>query len=401
MEMRKLHMGTMSYGADSMDEVAHQLAVAFGSGEQSAFSFFFLSTIPTNMPSGHARNHSLSTGAQLATMGMRGRRDMSSRVRDVVLSLALCHNVRMTFISFTKLIHFQVTPVTNDDGSITYQASSPDEVAIVTWTQSIGLTLIFRDRTRITLQTPLGTEISYEILEIFPFTSESKRMGIVVRDITEGGSGEIMFLQKGADVVMGKIVQRNDWLEEETANMAREGLRTLVVGRKRLSQSTYSSFKSAYHAASITVTDDRNEAMQRVVSEYLEKDLELLGLTGVEDKLQDEVRPTLEILRNAGIKIWMLTGDKVETARCIAISTKLVARGQYIHEMAKRGLRHILLAPANVIYAVKTSEQIRDQLDFLQNKLDCCLVIDGESLQVCCTHFPSCPQNSPCTYSYA
>ncbi|KAK7466492.1 putative aminophospholipid-translocase [Stygiomarasmius scandens] len=339
MEMRKLHMGTMSYGADSMDEVAHQLAVAFGSGEQS-----------------HARNHSLSTGAQLATMGMRGRRDMSSRVRDVVLSLALCHNV---------------TPVTNDDGSITYQASSPDEVAIVTWTQSIGLTLIFRDRTRITLQTPLGTEISYEILEIFPFTSESKRMGIVVRDITEGGSGEIMFLQKGADVVMGKIVQRNDWLEEETANMAREGLRTLVVGRKRLSQSTYSSFKSAYHAASITVTDDRNEAMQRVVSEYLEKDLELLGLTGVEDKLQDEVRPTLEILRNAGIKIWMLTGDKVETARCIAISTKLVARGQYIHEMAK----------------LKTSEQIRDQLDFLQNKLDCCLVIDGESLQLCLNLF--------------
>jgi phospholipid-translocating ATPase len=71
MEMKKLHMGTMSYGADSMDEIAHQLMVAFGvSGE-------------------HLRQGSLSTGAQLA---MRGRRDLSSRVRDVVLSLALCHN---------------------------------------------------------------------------------------------------------------------------------------------------------------------------------------------------------------------------------------------------------------------------------------------------------------------
>jgi phospholipid-translocating ATPase len=75
--------------------------------------------------------------------------------------------------------------------------------------------------------------------------------------------------------------------------------------------------------------------MAGVVSKYLEHDLELLGLTGVEDKLQDDVKSTLELLRNAGIRIWMLTGDKVETARCIAISTKLVARGQYIHEIAK------------------------------------------------------------------
>jgi phospholipid-translocating ATPase len=242
---------------------------------------------------------------------------MSSRVRDVVLSLALCHNV---------------TPVTNDDGSVTYQASSPDEVAIVTWTQSIGLTLVFRDRTRIELQTPAGARIAFEVLELFPFTSESKRMGIVVRDAQ---SGEITFLQKGADVVMAKIVQRNDWLEEETANMAREGLRTLVMARKRLSAQLYAEFKERYHAASIRL-DGRNEAMARVVAECLEHDLELLGLTGVEDKLQDEVKSTLELLRNAGIKIWMLTGDKIETARCIAISTKLVARNQYIHEVAKR-----------------------------------------------------------------
>lgn len=254
------------------------------------------------------------TGAQLAT---RGRRDMSSRVRDVVLSLALCHNV---------------TPVTNDDGSVTYQASSPDEVAIVNWTASVGLTLTFRDRTKVTLSTPTGGSITFDILDIFPFTSESKRMGIVVRDTQ---SGEIMFLQKGADVVMARIVQRNDWLEEETGNMAREGLRTLVVGRKKLSSNLYQEFAAAYHNASIQV-EARNEAMSDVVAKYLEHDLELLGLTGVEDKLQDGVKGTLEVLRNAGVKIWMLTGDKVETARCIAVSTKLVARGQFICEVVKR-----------------------------------------------------------------
>lgn len=53
--------------------------------------------------------------------------------------------------------------------------------------------------------------------------------------------------------------------------------------------------------------------------------MELLGLTGVEDKLQDEVSHTIESLRGGGIKIWMLTGDKVETAKCIAISTGIRA----------------------------------------------------------------------------
>jgi phospholipid-translocating ATPase len=268
--------------------------------------------------------------------------------------------------------------VTNDDGTVTYQASSPDEVAIVTWTQSVGLTLVFRDRTCIELQDPSGSRIKFDVLNIFPFTSESKRMGIVVRDVK---TGEITFLQKGADVVMAKIVQRNDWLEEETGNMAREGLRTLVMARKRLSSSLYQEFKSRYHEASIKV-EGRNEAMAAVVSDLLEHDLELLGLTGVEDKLQDDVKSTLELLRNAGIKIWMLTGDKIETARCIAISTKLVSRNQYIHEVAKCMscvFRNHRLLTSEI---VKTSDQARDQLEFLQSKLDCCLVIDGESLQV-------------------
>jgi phospholipid-translocating ATPase len=240
--------------------------------------------------------------------------------------------LRRLGLSLVLIIHLQVTPVSNDDGTVTYQASSPDEVAIVQWTESVGLTLIFRDRTSIKLQTPSGDHLSFDVLDIFPFTSESKRMGIIVRDQS---SGEITFLQKGADVVMAKIVQRNDWLEEETGNMAREGLRTLVMAKKKMSEQSYQTFRERHHAASIQL-EGRNEAMTAVVAECLEKDLELLGLTGVEDKLQDEVKSTLELLRNAGIKIWMLTGDKIETATCIAISTKLVARNQYIHQVAKR-----------------------------------------------------------------
>ena len=95
---------------------------------------------------------------------------------------------------------FQVTPVTNDDGSVTYQASLPDEVTIVTWTASVGLTLVFLDRKCIELQTPNGSRLVFDILD----TSESKRMGIVVCDTQ---TGDITFIQKGADVVMARIMQ--------------------------------------------------------------------------------------------------------------------------------------------------------------------------------------------------
>jgi len=84
---------------------------------------------------------------------------------------------------------------------------------------------------------------------------------------------------------MAKIIQRNDWLEEEIANMAREGLCTLVMARKWLENTTYSDFVNLYHAASIKL-EGRNEAMSAVVAQCLEHVLELLVLTGVEDKLQ-------------------------------------------------------------------------------------------------------------------
>lgn len=340
MELKKLHMGTMSYSWDSMDEVSRQLTVAFDQQKEQSETQDALLSPTKNM-------------AADAMFGGRIRRDMSSRVKDVVLALALCHNV---------------TPVDNDDGTVTYQASSPDEVAIVRWTQSVGLVLVSRDRSSITLKSLYDHGLhKFDILDIFPFTSESKRMGIVVRDRR---TNEVTFYQKGADVVMAKIVAQNDWLDEECGNMAREGLRTLVVGRKRLTTERWQSFESAYHDARIQV-DGRNEAMAKVVDEFLERDLELLGLTGVEDKLQDDVKTTLELLRNAGVKVWMLTGDKIETATCIAISSKLVARNQYIHQVAK----------------LQTRQQVRDMLDFLASRLDCCLVIDGESLQRCLDNY--------------
>ncbi|CAG8474895.1 4120_t:CDS:10 [Ambispora gerdemannii] len=335
MELKKLHMGTISYGVDTMDEISSHLEMAFA---------------PRHEPT-HTRNTSRNAISVSANWVGKSRRDITSRIRDIVLALALCHNV---------------TPV-NEDGQVTYQASSPDEVAIVRWTENVGLTLVFRDVHEMHLRTSHGEYLEFSILQIFPFTSETKRMGIVVK---EKSTGEIIFYEKGADVVMTKIVKYNDWLDEECGNMAREGLRTLVVARKRLSEEAYHDFEQRYHEAKISMSDRKAQA-QSVVSSILEHDLELLGVTGVEDKLQDGVKSTLEFLKNAGLKIWMLTGDKIETATCIAISSKLIDKNQFIHTISK----------------VRNVEIAMDELDALNP--DCSLVIDGESLQIYLDHYRS------------
>lgn len=357
MEMKKIHVGTVSYANDAMDEVSSYISQGFH-------------VQPTLDPT--SKTALLTPSAAYSATGniggaTRTRREIGSRVRDVVLALALCHNVTPT--------------VEEEDGRevTSYQASSPDEIAIVRWTESVGLRLVHRDRKGMILEsTGTGRRVvQVRILDIFPFTSDGKRMGIIVQFFEHASktpdlsSGEIWFYQKGADTVMGSIVAANDWLDEETANMAREGLRTLVVGRKRLSYEQYREFSSAYQEASLLISG-RDASMQRAVSQYLERDLELLGVTGVEDKLQRDVKPSLELLRNAGVKIWMLTGDKVETARCVAVSSKLVARGQYIYTVTK----------------LHKKDDAHEHLDFLGGKPDSCLLIDGESLALFLKHMP-------------
>lgn len=117
------------------------------------------------------------------------------------------------------------------------------QIALVKWTEDVGLAVIKRDLTSLNLRTSTGDILNYTILQMFPFTSETKRMGIIVKDVT---TGEITFYLKGADVVMSSIVQYTDWLEEECGNMAREGLRTLVVARKNLTEEQYLEFEVCF-----------------------------------------------------------------------------------------------------------------------------------------------------------
>ncbi|KAJ2358888.1 putative aminophospholipid-translocase [Coemansia erecta] len=365
MELKRVHMGVMAYTLETSDEVTRHLrtnlkdrvGVDNGGGEPSGAD-----VEAARQPSALAKGHG------------KARRDMPQRVFDMVESLALCHNVTPAEESVSEGSTYDERAGVAVSKPMAYQASSPDEVAIVKWTEHVGVVLAERTLSTVTLRldallpdaqrgaratAPL---LEYDILHVFPFTSESKRMGIVVRSrLTD----EMYFIQKGADAVMTRIVEYNDWLDEECGNMARDGLRTLVIGRKRLSRQAYARFEQAYAHARASVVG-RADAMRQAVTDHLESDLELLGLTGVEDRLQDHVRTTLELLGNAGVRVWMLTGDKVETATCVAVSARLVRRGQLVH----------------VISGLRSASEVSAALETLRTLGDCCVVIDGDSLQV-------------------
>ncbi|KAL0962598.1 hypothetical protein UPYG_G00342300 [Umbra pygmaea] len=363
MIFKRLHLGTVSYGTDTMDEIQSHIVQSYAQpSSQTQQSNGSTSSTPSRKPQLPAAPKSAAP---------KIRKSVSSRIHEAVKALALCHNVTPVYESHASVNgEAESTSAEADqdfsDENRNYQASSPDEVALVRWTESVGLTLVNRDLTSLQLKTPAGQILTYYILQIFPFTSESKRMGVIVREET---TGDITFYMKGADVAMASIVQYNDWLEEECGNMAREGLRTLVVAKKSLSEEQYTDFENRYNQAKLSI-HDRALKVSAVV-ESLERELELLCLTGVEDQLQPDVRPTLELLRNAGIKIWMLTGDKLETATCIAKSSHLVSRSQDIHvfrQVSNRGEAHL-------------------ELNAFRRKHDCALVISGDSLEVCLCYY--------------
>ncbi|XP_026925014.1 probable phospholipid-transporting ATPase IIB isoform X4 [Panthera pardus] len=353
MVFKRLHLGTVSYGADTMDEIQGHLR----------------NPCPQMQSQAGGNNASSTPPRKAQSSAPKVRKSVSSRVHEAVKAIALCHNVSPVYESRAGVggeAEYAEADQDFSDGNRTYQAASPDEVALVQWTESVGLTLVSRDLGSVQLRTPSGQIQTYCILQMFPFTSESKRMGVIVRDES---TAEITFYMKGADVAMSSIVQYNDWLEEECGNMAREGLRTLVVAKRALTEEQYQDFESRYSQAKLSI-HDRALKVAAVV-ESLERQMELLCLTGVEDRLQADVRPTLELLRNAGIKIWMLTGDKLETATCIAKSSHLVSRTQDIHifrPVTNRGEAHL-------------------ELNAFRRKHDCALVISGDSLEVCLKYY--------------
>jgi phospholipid-translocating ATPase len=226
-------------------------------------------------------------------------------IREILIALNVCHNV---------------TPVM-EDGARNLQASSPDEIALVNAAENFGLFLKARTDKRIDLLwTDIHLEQSFTILNNFPFTSKRKRMGIVVHDEI---SDKIIFYMKGADDIMQSRVQQSQrgFLKDNTDDLARDGLRTLVYAYRIMSREEYDGWLTEYTKAQHEISK-RDEMTEKAV-DILEANMEILMITGVEDKLQEECDVTIKALKLAGIKFWMLTGDKIETVSCVAISAGL------------------------------------------------------------------------------
>merc|ERR1719481_740640 len=224
--------------------------------------------------------------------------------------LALCHTVM---------------PEYGPDGSLEYQAQSPDENALVSAARNFGFVFTERTSRTISIQA-LGMSEVYELLCILDFNNIRKRMSVIVKY-----EGKIRLFCKGADNVIyerlrGGQEEMKEKTQEHLDRFAMDGLRTLCLGVKELSVKQFEDWKAEHHKAALSM-EDRDAKLDQVYN-MIEKDLTLLGATAIEDKLQDGVAQTIANLQTAGIKLWVLTGDKQETAINVGYSCNLLSDEQ-------------------------------------------------------------------------
>lgn len=265
-----------------------------------------------------------------------------------------------------------VIPILNDGGfsgcgtselneyaeCIDYQGESPDEQALVSAASAYGYTLFERTSGHIVIDIN-GEKLRLDVLGLHEFDSVRKRMSVVIRF----PDNVVKVLVKGADTSMFSILangseSNNSLLHATQSHLCEyssQGLRTLVVASRSLSDTELEEWQSRYGEASTALTDRASKLRQTAA--LIECNLNLLGATGIEDKLQEGVPEAIESLRQAGIKVWVLTGDKQETAISIGLSCKLLSSDMQqivINGTSEEECRN-LLGDAIAKYGVRSS----------------------------------------------
>ncbi|XP_040916463.1 probable phospholipid-transporting ATPase VD [Toxotes jaculatrix] len=219
------------------------------------------------------------------------------------------------------------------DDDLLYEAESPDEAALVHAARAYRCTLRGRSAEGLLVDLPGIGSLAVQLLHILPFDSNRKRMSVVVRHPL---TGQVVVYTKGADSVIMDLAETPKGAEqaqdiynhirEQTQkhldSYAREGLRTLCIAKKVLEEEEYEVWLKRQLVAESSI--ENREELLLESAQRLETNLTLLGTTGIVDRLQEEVPETIEALQRAGIKVWVLTGDKQETAINIAYACKLL-----------------------------------------------------------------------------
>jgi magnesium-transporting ATPase (P-type) len=233
-----------------------------------------------------------------------------------------CAKSIKTFFTLLAVCHTVIPEADKRDPSkIFYQAASPDEGALVNAAAGLGFKFLKRTPTSVTIDAD-GEEETYQVLNVLEFNSTRKRMSVIVRTPDQ----KIKLLTKGADNVIYKLMKPSPYSDITLKNLkqfAEEGLRTLVCAQVELDPEFYHDWNKNVFEKANTALVDKEEAVSQA-AEMVEKNLELVGATAIEDKLQDGVPMTISELAKAGIKIWVLTGDKQETAINIGYACALL-----------------------------------------------------------------------------
>ncbi|XP_018568743.1 probable phospholipid-transporting ATPase IA isoform X3 [Anoplophora glabripennis] len=280
-------------------------------------------------------------------------------IKELLVLLSVCHTV---------------IPERLEDGSIIYHAASPDERALVYGASKFGY--VFESRTPDTVEiNALGVKERYEILTVLEFTSARKRMSVIVKD----PNGKIKLYCKGADNVIYERLdsggrEHSEVLLQHLEHFATEGLRTLCCAVADLKKSDYEEWRQLYNKASISL-QHREEKIEEAAN-LIERNLKLIGATAIEDKLQEGVPDAIASLLQADINVWVLTGDKQETAINIGYSCKLLTHGIPLIVLNEDGLDKVRES------ILRHCDELGDNLE-KQNEI--ALVIDGKTLKYALT----------------
>uniref|UniRef100_A0A7I4YCM6 Phospholipid-transporting ATPase n=1 Tax=Haemonchus contortus TaxID=6289 RepID=A0A7I4YCM6_HAECO len=229
-----------------------------------------------------------------------------------------------------------------------YDSESPDELALVEAAREYGVRLLRRrfDEVNIHIRAS-GQIVKYKLLHTLPFDSDRKRMSVIVQECT--GKKRIILLTKGADASVLPILA-NEYItseigkeevfkaQEHLSDYAKEGLRTLCLAKKYLSEEEYHAWRALHEEAELDPHHRENLIRDSILK--AEQNVELLGVTAIEDRLQEGVPECIHLLREAGICVW-LTGDKVETAVNIAFSSRLFSSAMDILNVGANGVRSV------------------------------------------------------------
>ncbi|XP_040895608.1 phospholipid-transporting ATPase IF isoform X1 [Toxotes jaculatrix] len=249
-------------------------------------------------------------------------------------AVSLCHTVQISYDQPDCLVGGG-DPFSHANGfssnHMEYYASSPDEKALVEAAKRIGVAFTGSSGDTMEIKT-FGKSEKYKLLHVLEFDADRRRMSVILQTPT---GGKVLFTKGAESAILpfttsGEIEKTRLHVDE----FALKGLRTLVVACRHFSPEEYIEVDRRLNSAR-TALQQREERLQEAFS-YIERDLQLLGATGVEDKLQDKVQETIEALRLAGIKVWVLTGDKHETAVSVSLSCGHFHRAMNILELLQQ-----------------------------------------------------------------